>query len=117
MSMHYFSCSDGPGAVSIKSVMRHVAPNLFFPSGGICRSHSEVWCVRCMKHRRTIFHGRVARSSFHKKLIRTRYTEHVVLHPVGSMGHVVYSGATGYETLMYYFSCLGGPSAVSIKRK
>jgi hypothetical protein len=53
--------------------------------------------------------------SFHKKLVMTRYTEHVVLHPVGSTGHVVHSGKSGYETSMYYFSCSGGPGVVSIK--
>jgi hypothetical protein len=32
---------------------------------------------------------------FHKKLIRTSYAEHVFLHHVGSMGHVVYSSVFG----------------------
>jgi hypothetical protein len=30
MSTHNFLCSGGPGAVSIKSVLGHVAPNLCF---------------------------------------------------------------------------------------
>jgi hypothetical protein len=29
-SMHYFSCSDGPGTFSIKSVLGHVMPNFVF---------------------------------------------------------------------------------------
>jgi hypothetical protein len=37
------------------------------------------------------------------------------LHPVGSMGHVVHSGASGKRNVVHYFPCLGGPDAVSIK--
>jgi hypothetical protein len=39
---------------------------------------------------------------------RTCYTEHVVLHPVGSAAHGVHSSASGGEKLMHYSSCLGG---------
>jgi hypothetical protein len=35
-----------------------------------------------------------ARCCFQKKGARTRYVEHVFLHPVGSVGHVVQSGAS-----------------------
>jgi hypothetical protein len=36
-----------------------------------------------------------ARSAFQKKRAGTYYAEHVALHPVGSMGHVVHSAASG----------------------
>jgi hypothetical protein len=36
-----------------------------------------------------------ARCGFHKKHNGARYAELVVLHPVGSVGHVVHSSASG----------------------
>jgi hypothetical protein len=107
---------------------------------------------------------RWARCGFHKKHAGTHYTKLVFLHPMGSVGHIVYSGASGpqnvsavffmlwwarcglckkpigtrdaelvllhrrdlrvmycipmcpgRETSMQYFSCSGGPDAVSIR--
>jgi hypothetical protein len=56
-----------------------------------------------------------ARCGFHKKCAGTRYAELVFLHPMGSTGHIVDSGASEVETSMYYFSFSSGPGAISIK--
>jgi hypothetical protein len=40
-----------------------------------------------------------ARSGFEKKSVRTRYTEHVFLHPVGCAGHAVHYGASGVRNV------------------
>jgi hypothetical protein len=54
---------------------------------------AHFWCVRGSKRRHTIFLGRVASCGFHKKHVGAHYVELVFLHPVGSMGHIVYSSA------------------------
>jgi hypothetical protein len=42
------------------------------------------------------------RYGFHKKHVRTRDNKHVFFHPVGSAGHVVYSGcASGARNVVY----------------
>jgi hypothetical protein len=113
--MHYFLCSGGPDAVSIKSTMGHIVPNLFFHLVGFA-GHIEKSGASGARNVDALF-SMVgwARCSFHKKLIRSRYTKHVVLHPMGSTGHVMHSSSSGYEMLMYHFSWSGGPDAVSIK--
>jgi hypothetical protein len=56
-----------------------------------------------------------ARLCFHKKCDRTHCVEHVFLHLVGSVGHVVHSGAYGSKASMYYFSCSAGTGIDSTK--
>jgi hypothetical protein len=51
----------------------------------------------------------------HRKDARTHYDELVFLHPVGSMGQVLQSGASGRETSKHYFSCSGGTGTYSAK--
>jgi hypothetical protein len=46
MSMYYFSCSGGPGAVSIKSMLGHFTKVEVFASGGIYGSHSAFQFVK-----------------------------------------------------------------------
>jgi hypothetical protein len=43
----------------------------------------------------------------HKKHIGTRYVKIVILHPVGSAGHVVHSGASGGQNINALFFLLG----------
>jgi hypothetical protein len=44
---------------------------------------------------------------FHKKHARTRYAKIMFLHPVGSVGHVVHSGAFGLQNIDTLFVMLG----------
>jgi hypothetical protein len=53
-----------------------------------------------------------ARCRFHKKHTGTHYIKLVVLHPVGSVGHIVHPGR---KTSTHYFPCLGGTGMDSIK--
>jgi hypothetical protein len=49
---------------------------------------------------------RWAQCSFIKKCAQTRYTELVLLHPVGSAGHVVHSGAFEAQIVIALFFML-----------
>jgi hypothetical protein len=58
-----------------------------------------------------------ARCSLHKKHTRTRYTELLFFHPVGSMGHVVHFGAAGAENvdvLLFMLRCARAVSKKSV---
>jgi hypothetical protein len=59
-----------------------------------------------VKHRRTIFHARVGLYAVDKRCVRARYAELVFLHPLGSAGHVVHSGASGERNINALFFML-----------
>jgi hypothetical protein len=48
-----------------------------------------------------------ARRCFNKKHTGTRYIEAVFLHPVGYVGHVLHSGASGRRNINTLFFMLG----------
>jgi hypothetical protein len=90
---YYFSRSCGTGTDSIKAHQDTLCQTCVFASGGISGSLSAFWCVRSMKRRRTIFMIQWDQYGFDKEHTRTRYIDLVFLHPVGSAGHVMHSGA------------------------
>jgi hypothetical protein len=65
-----------------------------FASSGICGSHSVFRCVRGMKRRCTIFHAWVGPIHIPPKARRDTLHRTCVLHPVGSVGHVVHSSTS-----------------------
>jgi hypothetical protein len=59
-----FSFSGAPNAVSIKTMLGPLRRTCVFASSGICGSHSAFWCIRGMKHWRTIFLAHVGSVRF-----------------------------------------------------
>jgi hypothetical protein len=78
-----------------------------FTSCGICGSHSAFRCIQGVKCQQTIFHVRVGPLQIQQNRTGTRYAELVFLHPLGSMGHVVHSSASGVRNFYTLFFMLG----------
>jgi hypothetical protein len=81
MSVHYFSCSGGPGAISIKSVQDTLRRTCVFAFGMICGSRSVFQCVCAMKHRHTILHTRVGPIQIRQKVHRNTLRPTCVFKP------------------------------------
>jgi hypothetical protein len=107
-SMHNFSCSGGPSAVSTKSEQGHITPNLcFYIRCDLCATY----CIFVSPGHETSIHnfscsgGPGAVST--KKRAGTHYAKHVFLHPVRFAGHVVHSGASEARIIDTLFFILG----------
>jgi hypothetical protein len=116
-STHYFSYSGGTNAASNKARRDTLHRTCVFATDEICGSGSAFRHVRGAKHRRTIFHARVAWCGFQKSVPGHDtpnmcfcfwwdlwVTQCIAVHP-------------GHEISMHYFSCRGGPEAVSKKAR
>jgi hypothetical protein len=73
-----------------KKCIGHVTLNFCFSSGGICGS-----CSAFRWDRYRFFKLKWDRYEFDKKSSRTHYVELLLFHPVGSVGNVMHSGASG----------------------
>jgi hypothetical protein len=62
--------------------------------GGICGSSCTFWCIWGMKYQRNIFHARLCPVWIQQIACLIRYTEHLFLHPMRSMGHVARFGGS-----------------------
>jgi hypothetical protein len=93
-SMHYFLCSGGPGLDTSKSRSRHIMPTCVSTSGWIGGSHSAFRCIWARNIDALCFMLGWDRYGFDRMHTRTRYTELLFSHPVGSAVHVVHFGAS-----------------------
>jgi hypothetical protein len=93
-STDYFSWSGGTGTDSTRMAPGHVTPNLYF---FIWWDLRVIWCIPvrpgCEISTQYFSCSRWPQCFFQKNCSLTRHTKLVFLHPVGSVGHIVHSGA------------------------
>jgi hypothetical protein len=85
-STHYFSCSSGPGVVSIKNAPRHITLNLCFLHPVGYAGHAVHFGASGVRNGNTLFFTfGWDRNRFNKKHAGTHYAKLMFLYPVGSM--------------------------------
>jgi hypothetical protein len=104
--MQNFSCLGEPGVVFIKIASGHVMLKLCF------YFQRDMWVTECV----AVHPGRETSMQYFSylggpgdistKSVGTHYTELVLLHPVGSVGQVVHSGASGLQNIDTLFFML-----------
>jgi hypothetical protein len=110
-----FLAHVGPAQIPEKAHRDTLRQTSIFVPGGICRSRSALLCIWGVKHRRTILLARVGPLRIPQKCVVIPYTEHVFLHPVVSVGHVVHFGASGAWNIKALFSGSCGNGTDSTK--
>jgi hypothetical protein len=90
-----------------KTLQDTLHQNCGFASDWIYGSRSIFRCIRGVNRQHTIFHARVGLVRIRQKRALTPYAELMFLHPVGSVGHVVHSGASVTQNGDALFSMLG----------
>jgi hypothetical protein len=104
----------GTGTDMTKSASGHVRQMCAFASGGICGSCSAFWCIRGVKHRRTLFHAHSGLGAVFIKSTSGQVTPNLCFHIRWALW-VTYCIPVhpGHEMSTHYFSCLGGTGTKS----
>jgi hypothetical protein len=105
--MHDFSSPGGIATDSTKIGPGTLCQTCVFASGGICRSRSAFGCVQGTKRQCTIFMFGWDRYKFKKKRVGISYAKIMFLRPVGSVGHIVHSSASGARNVDALLVILG----------
>jgi hypothetical protein len=115
MSTHYFSCSGVPGAISIRSVGTRYAEFVILHSMGSAGYVVHYGAFRLRNVYALFFMLWWDQQGFHKKHAGHFTPKLCFCYRWDLRVTYCIPVCLGHETSMHYFSCTGGPSAVSIK--